>query len=531
VTITYSLADDWTDADRIAVVSPSIPSGTIVGTEGAGQTFSVTAQDLAGHRGTYSTTINLDLTAPATMSSVTSALSGPRTVTLSATDALSGVQFTRYTLAGATTQASRSYTDPIELTVPGTTVVTFSSVDVAGNEEPPRSLEVFVNGAPTANPDAAVVDEDMPAVVDVLDNDVDPNAGDSLAPSIVAPSPHGSALVNGDGTVTFTPNPNFNGTTAFTYRVTDAHGAVSESASVTVTVRAVNDLPVAVSDGASTSPGTSVVVAVLANDSDVDIATNGDILTPVIVSPSPNGTAVVNGDGTVTFAPNPGFTGAAVFSYRARDAAGGESNVAEVTVTVRPFNRPPVCDAAYASPGEIWPPNHKRRYDVTVMGVADPDGDAVAIRITGVFQDEPVNTAGDGAFAPDGGGVGTATAWVRAERTGRGDGRVYEIRYVATDPRGEACSGSVYTTVPKSRGQPWWTIDSGVRYDSTRVVPGRCDRDDEREHHVHTPERPDRPDRNRRGDGQAAPGRRAGDRDEHGRRSDDRPLNPGASRW
>ena len=95
------------------------------------------------------------------------------------------------------------------------------------------------------------------------------------------------------------------------------------------------------------------------------------------------------------------------------------------------------------------------------------------ITITGILQDEPTNTLGDGSTWVDGGGVGTPRAWVRAERSGTprlpGNGRVYEIFFTASDGRGGTCSGSVKVGVPHDQDhRP--AIDDGMRYDST--VPG-----------------------------------------------------------
>ena len=55
----------------------------------------------------------------------------------------------------------------------------------------------------------------------------------------------------------------------------------------------------------------------------------------------------------------------------------------------------------------IWPPDHKF-VSITIQKVKDPDGDPVAITITKIMQDEPVNSAGSGNTSPDGSGVGTS---------------------------------------------------------------------------------------------------------------------------
>ena len=127
-------------------------------------------------------------------------------------------------------------------------------------------------------------------------------------------------------------------------------------------------------------------------------------------------------------------------------------------------NDPPKCNAK-PSLASLWPPNHKM-VDIDILGVTDPNGDPVTVRIEGITQDELVNEKGDGNTGPDGAGVGTSTAQVRAERSGLGDGRVYAIRFSARDNRGGSCSGSVFVGVPHDqRGTP--PVDSGQVYDST----------------------------------------------------------------
>jgi hypothetical protein len=128
--------------------------------------------------------------------------------------------------------------------------------------------------------------------------------------------------------------------------------------------------------------------------------------------------------------------------------------------------RPPDCSGAFASISELWPPNHKW-VDVEILGVVDPDGDPVTITVTGITQDEPVIDAGSGNTAPDGQGVGTSTARLRAERSGLGNGRVYEISFDADDGKGGVCSGSVKVCVPHDRRMANACIDDGQSYDST----------------------------------------------------------------
>jgi hypothetical protein len=106
----------------------------------------------------------------------------------------------------------------------------------------------------------------------------------------------------------------------------------------------------------------------------------------------------------------------------------------------------------------------------TVVGVTDPFGLATTVTVTGIQQDEPVNALGSGNTAPDGSGVGTPTAYVRAERAGPGTGRIYFISFTATNTQGAQCSGMVQAFVPHDQGQGFTPADTGQRYDSTVVT-------------------------------------------------------------
>jgi uncharacterized delta-60 repeat protein/uncharacterized repeat protein (TIGR01451 family) len=146
-------------------------------------------------------------------------------------------------------------------------------------------------------------------------------------------------------------------------------------------------------------------------------------------------------------------------------AEGADPNPANdsASETTSVTNRPPRCDLALPSPGLLWPPNH-RLNEVWIHGVGDPDGDPVALTITGITQDEPTRS-NPGDPSPDGFGVGTSHAWLRAERDGSGNGRVYGVSFSAQDGQGGACSGEVAAGVPHDRHLK--PIDDGQIYDST----------------------------------------------------------------
>jgi PKD repeat protein len=153
------------------------------------------------------------------------------------------------------------------------------------------------------------------------------------------------------------------------------------------------------------------------------------------------------------------------------DDEGAPDSDATLAVVV-PANQPPDCTQGEPSKDRIWPPNHKF-VPVTILGVTDPDSDPVSIRIDSIFQDEPVDGRGDGHTSPDGTGVGSATAEVRAERSGRENGRVYHIGFTAEDGQGGNCTGEVMVGVPHDdRGKKSVAVDDGPNYDSTGESAG-----------------------------------------------------------
>src|SRR5207249_4124918 len=93
------------------------------------------------------------------------------------------------------------------------------------------------------------------------------------------------------------------------------------------------------------------------------------------------------------------------------------------------------CDGITASVTTLWPPNHKF-VPITFTGV--PSSGQVVV--TGITQDEPINSLGDGSTCPDA-VIANGAVRLRAERFGRGNGRVYTIAFTAGD--GRSCSVDV----------------------------------------------------------------------------------------
>jgi cysteine-rich repeat protein len=224
-----------------------------------------------------------------------------------------------------------------------------------------------VNDAPVAVDDTASLDEDTPATIDVVANDSDAD-GDALAITGVTQPAHGVAEVGDDHHVIYTPAADYNGADAFTYTVGDGNGGEA-TATVTLAVAAVNDAPVARGDAASVLEDGSVVIDVVANDSDVD----GDALAITGVAQPGSGSVAIVDAHHVVYTPAPNFHGGDAFSYTIADPSGAAATAA-VVVDVVSVNDAPIANDDAASLDEDTA--------VTLDVVAndfDIDGDALVI--------------------------------------------------------------------------------------------------------------------------------------------------------
>lgn len=200
-----------------------------------------------------------------------------------------------------------------------------------------KAVASATNAPPVTAPDAFNTSEDTPLVAvapGVLANDSDADSPTLNAILFASPT-NGTVVLNSDGGFTYTPNSNFNGTDAFTYKANDGQ-ADSLAAVVTITVAAVNDPPLAQNDSVVTAQDTAVTINALANDSDPD----GNPLSVVAFAQPVNGTVLPSGPGGFVYSPFNGFTGGDSFSYTITDGQGG-TNSAVVAVTVNPVGGPP----------------------------------------------------------------------------------------------------------------------------------------------------------------------------------------------
>jgi VCBS repeat-containing protein len=299
-----------------------------------------------------------------------------------------GAQITLLSGARLTMNADGSYTydprgsfDSLQVGTSDTDSFTYTVRDSQGATAN-GTVTITINGvndSPTGVNDTGMTDENTVlnvAAAGVLANDIDVDAGDTLAVSAVngvganvgipITLASGALLtLRANGSYTYSPNGKFEslqvGSTAtdsFVYTVLDSQGA-SSTATVTITINGRNDAPVGVNDSSVTDEDTVLTVdaaGILANDTDVD---TGDtkVVAAVNGSASNVGTQVtlasgalltVNADGGYVFDPNgryeslqTGTTATANFTYSVRDSQGAVAT-ATVTITIQGRNDAPV---------------------------------------------------------------------------------------------------------------------------------------------------------------------------------------------
>ncbi|MGB0684023.1 MAG: cadherin-like domain-containing protein [Magnetovibrionaceae bacterium] len=323
-----------------------------------------------------------------------------------------------------------------------------------------------VNDTPDAVDDSASTLEDTAITIpsaDVLANDTDVD-GDLLTIQSVDAAVGGTASLTVDGDVLFTPDADFNGAASFDYTVTDGNGGTA-SATMSVTVTAVNDAPDVVADTATTAEDTSLSLTaaeLLGNDSDVD----GDSLTIDAVSGAVGGTVSIVDGGNVVFVPTADFFGTGGFAYTAADGFGGTAD-GWVTVTVTPVNDAPIAaaDSATTFQGEA----------VTISlgdllaNDVDPDGDALTV--TGVSSATGGTvTLTEGisvTFTPDADFTGSAQfSYTIADPSGATSTQTVSVDVVAVT-RGQAIDGYIESGTVFADANGNGVLDEGESYATT----------------------------------------------------------------
>ncbi|WP_159691600.1 retention module-containing protein, partial [Cognatazoarcus halotolerans] len=394
------------------------PDGTFSYTPDANyngpDSFTYTITDADGDVSTATATINV---APvndvpvATDDTLAAVEDTPLTGTLAANDTPSGDGGNVWALASGPANGSVtvnpdgtfSYTPNANYNGPDSFTYTITDADGDVSTATATINVAPTSDAPIAQDDVATTAEDTPVIIDVLGNDSDPD-GDTLTITEVGGQPisvgnpvtipEGSVALNPDGTLTFTPNPNFNGPVSFDYTVTD--GTTPVTATVDVTVTAVNDVPVATDDTLAAVEDTPLTGTLAANDT--PSGDGGNVW--ALASGPANGSVTVNADGTFSYTPDANYNGPDSFTYTITDAD-GDVSTATATINVAPTSDAPIAQDDVATTAEDTP------VIIDVLGNdSDPDGDTLTITEVGgqpISVGNPVTIPeGSVALNPDG---------------------------------------------------------------------------------------------------------------------------------
>ncbi|WJH42182.1 Ig-like domain-containing protein [Aliirhizobium terrae] len=272
-----------------------------------------------------------------------------------------------------TPNANFNGTDTFTYTVTdGTATRTYTvTVTVGGENDPPVGANLDVT-----------IDEDGRAQGQ-LPQATDPD-GDALTYGLGTQAGNGTATVNADGSYSYVPNANFNGTDTFTYTVDD--GTTIVSYTVTIIVNPVQDAPVG-SDGAITTNEDTAFNGRLPVATDAD----GDTLVYGLGSQASNGAVVINADGTYRYVPAANFSGTDSFTYTVSD---GTTTVAyTIAITVVPVNDAPVGENAAITTPE----------DTVTTGrlpvATDADGDTLTYGLGAAATHGTVVVNADGTYS------------------------------------------------------------------------------------------------------------------------------------
>ncbi|MFV8433698.1 tandem-95 repeat protein, partial [Vibrio owensii] len=211
----------------------------------------------------------------------------------------------------------------------GSEELTFTATDPDG-ESVSQTVDFTVNAVADIVSDSANIVEDTPTILDVLDNDS--FEGQSPVVSVEAGNgpTNGSVVVNNDGTITYTPNQDYNGADEFTYTVTS--GGVTETTTVTLNVTPVNDKPVVENTIADqVLPEDFAEYTINLNDAFSDVDNSDGELTFTVSGNSNIQVSIADGIATIT--PTADWNGSEELTFTATDPSGLEvSQTVDFTV-------------------------------------------------------------------------------------------------------------------------------------------------------------------------------------------------------
>ncbi|MEM7032083.1 MAG: Ig-like domain-containing protein [Chloroflexota bacterium] len=234
------------------------------------------------------------------------------------------------------------FTPTVEIT--GTAIFSYTIDDGQGGQD--TAMVTLLVGdfslPPQANHDQFSINEDtQEALLSVLLNDTDPNTDDILSLFAVGSTEQGGTVVIVNSTqISYSPLADFFGTDTFTYTVTDNQG-LQATASVTVNVSNVNDLPIAIGDVYTmTEDDGWLSLPVLSNDTFAPDQNEQLTVIDAIVSTT-QGSVQISGTNLIFFKPAENFSGTAIVDYTINDGMPDSNASAEAVITVLPVNDAP----------------------------------------------------------------------------------------------------------------------------------------------------------------------------------------------
>jgi hypothetical protein len=345
-----------------------------------------------------------------------------------------------------TAVGTRSDGQPLNAVYPvGTTVITWTAKDASDNLATPVQQKVTVSdkeapvysGVPS---DITVYTGTGHTTCDQVATWIAPTATDNCSSPVSINSTKNSGDIFPVGQ------------TKVTYTFTDAAGN-SSTASFMVTVID-NTKPVITTNGnksVSIDPNTcSAAVSVSASATDNCFVG------------SPSG---ARSDGKPLTAPYP--IGTTTITWTVTDANGNAADPVVQTVTVTD-NQAPVITNVSVTPTVLWPPNHQM-IDITVNYTVTDNCPGTTSQLN-VSSNEPDNGLGDGDMPNDIQVIDDHHVKLRAERSGKGNGRVYTITIKSTDAGGNSTTTQVTVSVPKNQSAPVTTNSSNSRATMQEIV-------------------------------------------------------------
>lgn len=246
------------------------------------------------------------------------------------------------------------------------------------------------NTVPVATPGSVTTAEDTAVAFVLAGTDAD---GNPLTYSVLT-NPSKGSLSGSAPNLSYLPSANANGSDSFTFRVNDGT-ANSSAATVSISISAVNDLPVAAAKSVTTGKNTAVGIVLTGTD------VEGSALTYTVLT-SPTKGALSGSAPNLTYTPNSNITGSDSFTYRVSDGT-ANSVAATVSINVTNSNQAPQAESKSVA-------GMKNKVVAIELSGSDADSSLLTFRLinqptSGVLTGSPPNLA----FKPESGFVGNTS--------------------------------------------------------------------------------------------------------------------------